>query len=96
MLSDADLTFKVSSGSISAKARGDKRILAAGTKETSGLGKLQFDRRKPAEEPVTRLTFNFLRTYAGKLRNQVSRRYLCVKTMIYCLNRVSLRKSCFF
>ena len=36
----------------------------------------------------------FLRTYPGKLRNPVSRRYLCVKTMIYCQNLVSLRKSC--
>ena len=35
----------------------------------------------------------FIRTYAGKLRNRVSRRYLCVKTMIYCQNLVSLRKS---
>ena len=35
----------------------------------------------------------FFRTYAGKLRNPVSRRYLCVKTMIYCRNSVSLRKS---
>ncbi|MDE5123550.1 MAG: hypothetical protein O4965_27310, partial [Trichodesmium sp. St19_bin1] len=24
----------------------------------------------------------------------VSRRYLCVKKIIYCINRVSLRKSC--
>ena len=34
-----------------------------------------------------------VRTYPGKLRNLVSRRYLCVKTMIYCFNRVSLGKS---
>ena len=36
---------------------------------------------------------NKYRTYPGKLRNPVSRRYLYVKTMIYCRNSVSLRKS---
>ena len=36
---------------------------------------------------------NINRTYAGKLRNPFLLDIYVLKTMIYCLNRVSLRKS---